>query len=211
MTEKGSSQKEIRRTKKKSALPAGKKMKKASIKKSKSYASKKASLQEEWIELFPQGISVGTTIGRPVLILKDKSGVEVLPVWMHPVDAGVALAGLSHESLGVSPHSVVHAVLDKLDIEVESCTFVDLVGHHQFVQIVFSGDSRLNGLRMRADEAMSFCLQSKAKFYSTRSYMARCRDMDAELSHLEQNIVHGAQTGHALEIEFGTKKHPYMM
>lgn len=165
----------------------------------------------EWIELFPQGISVGSTVGRPVLILKDKHGVEVLPVWMSPLDAGVALADLSHGSVGSSPHSLARRILEALDVVIESCVFDELVGHHQFVQVNFKGNPRLKCLRLRADEAMSFCLQARARFYSTRPYMARCRDMDADLASFEHSLAEGVLPALETEMEIGSKKHPYMM
>lgn len=166
--------------------------------------------ESEWVELFPHGLSVATAVGRPILILKDRSGVEVLPVWVHPLDAGVALAELSQGS-GVTPHSAVRRILQALDVRVESCTFVDLVGHHQFVQVAFRGDPRLQVLRLRADEAMSFCLQARARFYSTREYMARCRDLDADLARMEENMAQGPLASLRAEMEISTKKHPYVM
>ena len=176
---------------------------------------------QEWIELFPHGISVGSDIGRPVLVLKDKNGIEVLPVWMHPLDAGVALAELSNGS-GISPHAVTRRVLESLNVRLESCSFVDLVGHHQFVQLALEplkADLQAPGtakpakkmLRVRADEAMSFCLQARARFFSTRAYMLRCRALDTDLSHLEQNLTSGQAPGLQTEMEISSKKHPYVM
>jgi hypothetical protein len=175
----------------------------------------KADKKQEWVELFPHGISVGSDIGRPVLVLKDKNGIEVLPVWMHPLDAGVALAELSNSS-GVSPHAVTRRVLESLNVRLNSCTFVDLVGHHQFVQLGLEPLKKEIGstpktLRVRADEAMSFCLQARARFFSTRAYMLRCRSLDTDLSHLEQNLTSGQAPGLQSEMEISSKKHPYVM
>lgn len=181
------------------------------MKSEESAPSEPVTHEHEWVELFPQGISVGSTVGRPVLILKDKHGVEVLPVWMHPMDAGVALAELSHGGSGGSPHAVTRRILESLNVTVESCVFEELVGHHQFVQVSLRGDTQIKTLRLRADEAMSFCLQAHARFFSTRPYMARCRDMDAELANLEQNLAHGLVPSLQAEMEISSKKHPYVM
>lgn len=164
----------------------------------------------EWVELFPAGISVSSAMGRPVLILKDKYGVEVLPVWVQPLDAGVALAELSQGS-GATPHAVTRRLMQALGMKLESCTFVDLVGHHQFVQLNFEGNETVKSFRLRADEAMSFCLQSRARFYSTRTYMARCRDVDEDLARLEQGLSEGTLPGLQAEMEISSKKHPYVM
>lgn len=162
-------------------------------------------------EMFPQGISVATGLGRPVLILKDQAGVEVLPVWMQPLDAGVALADLSNGASGFSPHGVAQRLMDALSLKIESCTFVEVSGHHQFVELVFvpsregKAAANLNSvlrLRVRADEAMSFCLQGRARFFSSQAINAACRRIDADLNLLEQNLG---------KHESISKKPPYMM
>lgn len=165
---------------------------------------------EQWVELFPHGISISSSLGRPVLILKDKAGAEVLPVWMQPLDAGVAIAELSH-SAGATPHMVTRRLLEALNLKLESCTFVELIGHHQFVNLTLRGEDQVTTLRVRADEAMSFCLQGHARFFSTRALMARCRSLDVDLSKLEQNLVHGQLPQLTAEMEISSKKHPYVM
>jgi uncharacterized protein len=173
-----------------------------------------AGAEFEWIELFPHGISVSTEMGRPVLVLKDKSGLNVLPVWIQPLDAGVALAELSQGS-GSTPHAVARHLMSVLGLKLESCVFTDLVGHHQYVQLTFRsagrGEAQMQTLRVRADEAMSFCLQARARFYSTPPFMARCRALDEDLSKFEQNLVHGQLPGLQAEMEISSKKHPYVM
>ena len=174
-------------------------------------AQRISAAESEWIELFPNGISVGSTIGRPVLILKDQAGAEVLPVWMHPLDAGVAVAELSQAGNGASPHLVSRKLMEALSLSLDSCVFIDLVGHHQFVHLTFRGETEHKTVRVRADEAMSFCLQSKARFYSTRPYMARCRDLDADLAKFENNLAQGLLPDLQEELEISSKKHPYVM
>lgn len=166
----------------------------------------------ENVELFPHGISVGSTVGRPVLILKDKAMIEVLPVWMHPLDAGVALAELSQGS-GASPHSVTKRVLEMAGLSLTACVFVEIIGHHQFIDLVFSNPQGVetNRLRVRADEAMSFCLQARAKFFSSKDFMLRCRALDADLTSLEHNLNEGQLPGLQAEMENSSKKHPYVM
>lgn len=163
-----------------------------------------------WVELFPSGISFGNGVGRPVLVLKDKHQVEVLPVWMNPLDAAVGLQELSTGS-GATPHSVTRRILEALDVNLESCHFVELIGHHQYVALRFQGSDRLKALKVRADEAMSFCLQGKARFFSTKEFMARCRDMEQNLSELEGTFGKGSLAAIQAEREIVSKKHPYVM
>jgi len=163
------------------------------------------------IELFPHGISVSSNLGRPVLILKDKNAVDVLPVWLNPLDAGVALTHLSQAGAGNTPHSVTRQVLEMVEFKLESCCFVELVGHHQFVVLTFTSQNGPRTIRVRADEAMSFCLQGQSRFFSSKELMARCRNLDADLTQFEQNLAQGQVPGLLSEMEKGSKKHPYVM
>lgn len=170
---------------------------------------------EEWIELFPNGIAVENSLGRPVLILKDQTGGEVLPVWMSPIDAGIALADMS-KTTGITPHIVTGKILEGVGLKAESCTFIDLVGHHQYVQLTFKPlETPANRppmvIRLRADEAMSFCMSANARFFSTKSYMTRCRAVDSELNSLNTGFADGTLPSLQSEMENGSKKHQYMM
>ncbi len=126
------------------------------------------------------------------------------------------MAELSHTT-SATPHAVTRRLLEMMKVTVESCVFVDLIGHHQFVNLnlrstdVASGESELKTLRVRADEAMSFCLQARARFYSTRALMAKCRDLDTDLAKLEQNLSEGQLPTLQAEMELSSKKHPYVM
>jgi hypothetical protein len=164
-------------------------------------------LDSNSVELFPTGISFGSGVGRPVLVLKDKHQVEVLPVWMHPLDAAVGLSELSTGS-GLTPHAVTCRILEQLSASVETCSFVELIGHHQYVVIQIKG---MKPIRVRADEAMSFCLQTKARFFATREFMTRCRDLDQELQGLESDMAAGQLAALQSERENVSKKHPYVM
>ena len=188
-------------------------------------SAKTRAYEQTPIELLPNGISVTTSIGRPVLILKDRTGVEVLPVWMQPLDASGCDGGAFRIARRATPHAVTRRFLAMMDTRVESCTFVDLVGHHQFVDLDFvTGDESkakksekksekksVKTLRVRADEAMSFCLQARAKFYCSRALMARCRDLDQDLTTLEHNLNDGLLPALHSEMEPSSKKQPYVM
>jgi hypothetical protein len=156
------------------------------------------------------------------LILKDQSGVEVLPVWLNALDAAVALSELSQGHTS-SPHAATRHLLQALNLKIESCSFTELIGHHQYVHLGFAPVDSVRAdlekqsfacptpLRLRADEVMSLCLQAKARFFSTRSHMARCRDLDVELGSLEEGLASGQLSALRRDLEISSKKHPYMM
>ena len=134
------------------------------------------------IELEPFGLSAGMDRVRPVMLFREKGGESVLPVWLSPVDAGITL---SQNTFSITPHDVALKVLKELGLGVEICRFTEVKGNQQYVVIEFSGSKKVKELRFRADHAISFCLQARARFFCTREYLETCREADAELGNTE--------------------------
>ena len=135
----------------------------------------------EKIELEPFGLTAGPDQGRPVMLFREKNGEAVLPVWMSPLDAGIALTQHNAHTFAMSPHEVTLHALAILGVKPETCDFIEVRGHQQYVRLTFSGSRKLKTMKARADHAVSFCLQAKVKFYCTRGYLERCRDVQAQI------------------------------
>jgi bifunctional DNase/RNase len=162
-------------------------------------ATKAAS--SKMVEFFVFGITLGSNQRRPVLILKDSTGQLTLPVWLNPIDASYAMNDIAHQAYAAQ--SVTLKMLQAFQLRLERCVFGDLKGHHQFVELQFSGNPRLTKIASRADEAMSLCLALGARFFATSEFVARCRDVDAEIASLE--------VGLNMKPEIGSKNHRYVM
>ncbi len=134
------------------------------------------------IELEAFGLSTGIERSRPVMLFREKGGDSTLPVWMSPVDAGITL---SQNALAITPHDVSLTVLKALGVGVESCRFTEVKGHQQYVEIKFKGSKKVKEMKFRADHAISFCLQARARFFCTREYLETCREIDVDLGKME--------------------------
>jgi len=151
------------------------------------------------LELEPFGMSAGMERSRPVMLFREKGGDAVLPVWLSPVDAGIALTQHNVNAFAMSPHDVTLSLLKTLGIGVEQCRFIEVKGHMQYVEITFTGSKKLKELKFRADHAISFCLQARARFFCTREYLEQCREIDADLGHMEKSMsrpMEARRTGH---------------
>ena len=177
-------------------------------------ARTKASSADPFLQLMPSGIVLLPGTARPVFLLKHEASGETLPVWMHPLDASVGLHELSQGAVG-SPHLVARQILERLGTGQVDCYFTDRIGHHQYVQIEFTnaGETVLPGgpLRVRADEVMSFCIASKARFFSTKNFIAQCRVLNEELEKLQEGLLAGTATQAFPELEIDSKKSGYVM
>ncbi len=168
----------------------------------------------EWLTLIPSGVMVMPGTARPVFLLKHESSGETLPVWMHPLDASVALQELGQGGLG-SPHAVTRQILTRLGITHGRCYFVDRVGHHQYVLLHLTTEAGLElpggPMRIRADEVISFCLAMKVHFFSTKEFIAQCRVLNQELEKLQEGLLTGTAGEAFPDLEIDSKKTGYMM
>ncbi|MBX3022538.1 MAG: bifunctional nuclease family protein [Bdellovibrionales bacterium] len=140
------------------------------------------------IELEPFGMTAGMDKQRPVMLFREKGGEATLPVWLSPLDAGIALTQHNVQAFAMSPHDVTLKVLEQLGVQVVSCRFCEVKGHQQYVELKFSGSRKLKPMRFRADHAVSFCLQARVKFYCTREYLETCREVDAAIERLQSSL-----------------------
>lgn len=140
------------------------------------------------IELEPFGITTGMDGARPVMLFREKGGESVLPVWLSPLDAGIALTQHQPQAFMLSPHDITLKIMTKLGSKLESCHFREVKGHHQYVELFFSGSKKLKTMRARADHAISFCMQAKVKFYCTRGFLEECRQVDSEMTQPPKGV-----------------------
>jgi hypothetical protein len=177
-----------------------------------------ATTQDPYLPLVATGIVLLPGTARPVFLLKHEATGDTLPVWMHPMDASVGLHELGQGALG-SPHAVGRILLERLGVRQVECYFTERIGHHQFVRIEFlheipgAGPGLLKGepIRVRADEVMSFCIAHKARFFSTKNFIAQCRVLNEELEKLQDGLLAGTANQAFPELEIGSKKSGYMM
>ena len=137
--------------------------------------------KKDWIEVVPYGLVVSPGQTRPVMVFKDKTEKHVLPVWMSPADASVAMSQSGAQLTDASPHRIAMKVLKPLGITLKSCFFKEVRGLYQIVDLHFEGDERVQTIEARADEAISFCLGAKAQFFTTAEFVHSCRRLEGEM------------------------------
>ncbi len=161
------------------------------------------SPKQEWIEVFPFGVTISADEARPIMLFRDASEKISLPIWLSPIDAGISLSQEFQNSAAISPHHLTYKILKELGVILEVCSFVEINGHSQIVELKFNGDQRLEKLKHRADECLSFCLFAKAKFFASQWFIQRSRELKSEIQTIQQGLK--------LEPEIARNQHPYMM
>lgn len=144
---------------------------------------------QDLIKLIPFGVQLSADGLRPLLILKDEKGESTMPVTLNALEAGVALTQSNKNIAPTTPHRVTELLLESLNLKIESCVFIEIKGAYQYVQLKLSGHPTVKFIKVRADEAMSFCLHFNVPLFATKDFMARSRVLTAEQVGVAKGIL----------------------
>lgn len=153
-------------------------------------------------EMEPYGVTASADGTRPVMLFRHMGGDEVLPVQLSPIDAGIAVT--QHHAMGTtaSPHDLTIKVMLGLGVQLEKCIFTEVKGHHQFVELHFKGSRKLKMISARADQAISFSLQARARFFCHPEYVRESRILNEEMTVRAKDLQ--------LNPKVGKNPHPYL-
>jgi uncharacterized protein len=160
---------------------------------------------QEWIALFPVGITLAGEPNRPIMLFKDQNGENVLPVPVSPLEAGITLGQANRLSAPVTPHRVAELILAQLKMKISACRFVEIRQAHQYVLLELTGGaahtvsagagvvSSAGGsnseLKLRADEAVSLCLHLGVPFFATKTFIQKSRSMSMEVEDPNLKVI----------------------
>ena len=145
--------------------------------------------QRDLIRLLPYGISITADMQRPFLLLKDESHQYTLPVAVSSIEAGISI-GQNHSQMKLTtPHRFVQELLESLDIKAVQAVFVQIKGVNQFLRIYLKGHPQTNSIKIKADEAMSFCLHLGIPIFATKAFINQSKLLNAQIEGLNQNFT----------------------
>lgn len=153
----------------------------------------KLNVGPDMIEVEPFGIAPSSDVARPLMLFREVNGERVLPVWVSHLDAGIALVQNNTQAKAPSPHSFLKELLETLEIELVSCTFVDVVGHHQFVRLQLKGSRKVKELKTRADHVISLCMHTGCRFFTSIDVLKRSKDVESEVKETANTLLSAPQ------------------
>lgn len=159
--------------------------------------------QKDLVQLFPFGISISDDINRPFLLLKDEKHEHTLPVSIAPIEAGVTLSQNNKAKAPVTPHRFTELLLQSLNIKILQCVFVEIKGNSQYVRLYMAGHPYTNSIKLKADEAMSLCLQLDIPIFASKKFISKSKILGSELEGVKQGLN--------VNPNLLTNNHPYIM
>jgi len=144
--------------------------------------------KEKWIELEPVGICPPADFSRPMVLFREVGGERVLPVWVSHLEAGISLIQHQGESASPSPHEFTRQLLEQLNVEITTCSFDEVVGHHQFVSLGLKGTRKIKNMKARADHVVSLCLHAGCTFFTTPKVLKLSQTLEQQMSEAVHSV-----------------------
>lgn len=133
--------------------------------------------QRDLLQLFPMGIALSVDPDRPILLLRDEAQMQTLAVPLNPVEAGVALAQSHNRLSQSSPHRFLLDLMESMELQIKQAVFVQIKGSQQYLRLYLSGHPRWASYKVRAEEAISLCLQLRVPLFCSPDFIKRSREI----------------------------------
>lgn len=144
--------------------------------------------EENLLKLKVFGVSIHQQPERPILILKDDKGENTLAVGLSPIETGVLIQQSNKESAS-TPHKFTELLLQSLNIKIEKAVFESLKAHQQYVRLYLEGHPSQGSILVKAEEAMSLCVQLEVPIFATKKYIQKSRVMSAQTEGVAQGLA----------------------
>jgi bifunctional DNase/RNase len=154
------------------------------------------------IQVFPFGLSVGHEMAQPVMIFKSNQGDTTLPVLIDSLEAGVTLAQSNRGIAPLSPHKATQQIFEILGVKLEKCIFVEVKSSAQYVKIFFKENENSKSIKVKACDAISLCLHLEVPIYTTKEVVVKSRVLVAEVDELKRQL--------SVKTSSNERIHPYI-
>ncbi len=141
------------------------------------------------VELEVYGLVVGPHQGRPLLLMKDKTGSNILPVGLNELEAQILAFGSDRQD---GPHGISLSLQKTIGVKIEKALFTEVRGQRQVMNLFFTSESSEKAAVVEcfAESSMSFCLGSKAPIFASETFIDQCRRTPLDF-HLTQSATFG--------------------
>ena len=124
------------------------------------------------VEMQIKGLMIDPVSNMPIIILKNKAGDAVLPIWVGIFEANAIAMQLENI---VSPrpmtHDLLKNVIDQLQAQIRRIVITDLRDNTFFATILLQRDASELSIDARPSDAMALALRAEAPIFVEQSVL----------------------------------------
>jgi hypothetical protein len=131
------------------------------------------------IEMTIKGLMIDPITNMPIVILKDKEGSRVLPIWVGIFEANaIALQIENITTPRPMTHDLIKNLLGDLDASVERVVVSDLRENTFYAIIYLNRGGELVAVDSRPSDAIALALRTKAPIFVEDSVVENAKGID---------------------------------
>jgi len=131
------------------------------------------------IEMTIKGLMVDPVTNMPIIILRDKDGQKVLPIWVGIFEANaIALQIENVATPRPMTHDLLKNVISDLDASVQKIVVCDLKDNTFYALIHLSVNGQTVAVDARPSDAIALALRAKAPIFVEDVVIENARSLD---------------------------------
>ncbi len=131
------------------------------------------------IEMTIKGLMIDPITNMPIVILKDKEGHRILPIWVGLFEANaIALQIENISTPRPMTHDLLKNVLGDLEANVQKIVVCELKDNTFYAMIYLDREGKLIAVDSRPSDAIALALRTKAPIYVEESVVESAKGMD---------------------------------
>jgi uncharacterized protein len=131
------------------------------------------------VEMTIKGLMVDPVTNMPIIILRDKDGQKVLPIWVGVFEANaIALQIENISTPRPMTHDLLRNVIAEMDGEVQRVVVCDLKDNTFYALIYVLRDSGTIAIDARPSDAIALALRVRAPIFVDESVIEHAKTID---------------------------------
>ena len=138
------------------------------------------------IEMMIKGLMIDPITNMPIVILKDKGGERVLPIWVGVTEANaIALQIENIATPRPMTHDLLRNILLEIEAEVQRIVVSDLRDNTFYAMIYLGRAGDTIAIDARPSDAIALALRTKAPIYVEDSVVESAKGLDLTKDSME--------------------------
>jgi hypothetical protein len=131
------------------------------------------------IEMTIKGLMIDPITNMPIVILKDKVGERVLPIWVGVFEANaIALQIENISTPRPMTHDLIKNILTEIEADVQRIVVSDLRDNTFYAMIYLDRDGETIAIDARPSDAIALALRTRSPIFVEDSVVESAKGMD---------------------------------
>jgi len=131
------------------------------------------------IEMTIKGLMIDPITNMPIVILKDKGGDRVLPIWVGVFEANaIALQIENIATPRPMTHDLLRNILTEIEADVKRIVVCELRGNTFYAMIYLDRGGETMAIDARPSDAIALALRTKAPIFAEDAVVESAKGMD---------------------------------